>query len=141
MALLYQPFRKLPYSQDHIYGGVLPHCLDCSQNELMTLASRQSTSQDRVWMTTEEPKTNHNYKQINMLEFNHSTALENGDKPMQLRNDNYLSPRSYEVETTDGQTYRRNRINLRPNTETLLMPHITHKTIRKEWNYCKEIND
>ena len=89
-------------------------------------------------MTTEEPKTNHNYKQINMLEFNHSIALENGDKLMQFRNDNYLSPRSYEVETTDGQTYRRNRINLRPTKETLLMPHITHKTIRKNGTIARK---
>ena len=52
-----------------------------------------------------------------------------------------LSPRSYEVETTNGQTYRRNRIHLRPTKETLPTPHTTHEkktTIAKKTTTNKE---
>ena len=52
-----------------------------------------------------------------------------------------LSPRSYEVGTTNGQTYRRNRIHLTPTKETLPTPHTTHKrkpTIAKKTTTNKE---
>ena len=86
-----------------------------------------ATSQDRVCITTEQSKTNHMQLQaeqhVRIQPFNNTREWRQGTMKRQL------SPRLNAVETTDRQTYRRNRIHLRPTKEILPMPHTTHKTI------------